>query len=68
MLPLFDNVPTRRFPVVTVSLIAANFAVWLWELGARDQRIGALRLLSLRRARAVHERGGGPRRSGPRAC
>ena len=28
MLPLFDNVPTRRFPVVTVSLIAANFAVF----------------------------------------
>ena len=40
MLPLFDNVPTRRFPIVTVSLIAANFAVWFWELGARGQRIG----------------------------
>jgi hypothetical protein len=40
VLPLFDNVPTRRFSVVTVSLIAANFAVWFWELGARDQRIG----------------------------
>jgi membrane associated rhomboid family serine protease len=39
VLPLFDNIPTRRFPVVTVSLIAANFAVWFWELGARDQRI-----------------------------
>ena len=32
MLPLKDNVPTRRFPVVTVALIVANFAVWvLWE-------------------------------------
>ena len=39
MLPLFDNVPTRRFPLVTVSLIAANFAVWFWELGARGERI-----------------------------
>ncbi|HEX5469290.1 MAG TPA: rhomboid family intramembrane serine protease [Gaiellaceae bacterium] len=29
MLPLRDNVPTRRFPVVTVALIAANFAVWI---------------------------------------
>ena len=33
MLPLRDNVPTRRFPVVTVALIAINFAVWiLYEL------------------------------------
>ncbi|HEY3106354.1 MAG TPA: rhomboid family intramembrane serine protease [Gaiellaceae bacterium] len=32
MLPLRDNVPTRRFAVVTVAIIAANFAVWLfWE-------------------------------------
>jgi len=30
VLPLTDNVPTRRFPVVTVALIAANFAVWLF--------------------------------------
>ena len=35
MLPLRDNVPTRRFPVVTVGLIAANALVWLWELGGR---------------------------------
>ncbi len=39
MLPLFDNIPTRRFPVVTYALIAANFVVWLWELGARAGRI-----------------------------
>ncbi len=32
MLPLRDNVPTRRFPVVTVGLIVANFIVWFWEL------------------------------------
>jgi hypothetical protein len=33
MLPLKDNVPTRRFPVVTVVIIAVNFAVWiLYEL------------------------------------
>jgi membrane associated rhomboid family serine protease len=30
MLPLRDNVPTRRFPVVTVALIAANVAVWVF--------------------------------------
>jgi membrane associated rhomboid family serine protease len=29
VLPLRDNVPTRRFPVVTVALILANAAVWL---------------------------------------
>ncbi len=32
MLPLRDNVPTRSAPVVTIGLIAANFAVWFWEL------------------------------------
>ena len=30
MLPLSDGVPARRFPVVTVLLIVANFAVWLF--------------------------------------
>jgi membrane associated rhomboid family serine protease len=30
VLPLRDNVPTRRFPVVTVALIAINAAVWLF--------------------------------------
>ena len=39
MLPLFDNIPTRRLPVVTYVLVAANFAVWLWELSARAGRI-----------------------------
>jgi membrane associated rhomboid family serine protease len=39
VLPLFDNIPTRRVPVVAYALIAANFAVWFWELGARAGRI-----------------------------
>jgi membrane associated rhomboid family serine protease len=39
VLPLFDNIPTRRFPLATYGLIAANFAVWFWELGARAGRI-----------------------------
>jgi hypothetical protein len=30
MLPLSDGQPARRFPVVTVALIVANFAVWLF--------------------------------------
>jgi membrane associated rhomboid family serine protease len=28
--PLKDNVPTRSFPLVTVGLIVANFAVWIF--------------------------------------
>jgi membrane associated rhomboid family serine protease len=39
VLPLFDNVPTRRTPIVTWGLIAANFGVWFWELGSRGGRI-----------------------------
>ena len=30
MLPLKDNVPTRRFPILTVALIVANAAVWIF--------------------------------------
>ena len=30
MFPLKDNVPTRSFPLVTVLLIAANAAVWIF--------------------------------------
>ncbi|MDQ3890762.1 MAG: rhomboid family intramembrane serine protease [Actinomycetota bacterium] len=29
MLPLKDNVPTRRLPILTIALIAANLAVWI---------------------------------------
>jgi hypothetical protein len=32
MLPLRDDVPTRKFPIVTVGIIVANLLVWLlWE-------------------------------------
>jgi membrane associated rhomboid family serine protease len=37
MIPLHDNVPTRRFPIVTVVLIVLNFAVFAWELRAPPQ-------------------------------
>jgi membrane associated rhomboid family serine protease len=30
MLPLSDGIPARRFPIVNVALIVANFAVWLF--------------------------------------
>jgi len=32
MFPIRDNVPTTRFPLVTVGLIVACFVVWFWEL------------------------------------
>jgi membrane associated rhomboid family serine protease len=43
MLPLKDNVPTRSFPIVTVGLIVANFAVWLWELSGTPWQEDVLR-------------------------
>jgi len=39
VLPLFDNVPVRRFAIVTYALIAANLVVFIWELGARGSRV-----------------------------
>jgi membrane associated rhomboid family serine protease len=30
MLPLSDGIPARRFPLVNVALIVANFAVWIF--------------------------------------
>ena len=39
MLPLRDNVPTRRAPVITIGLIATNVAVWFWELHSREAAV-----------------------------
>jgi len=35
VLPIRDNVPTRRFPYVTIGLILTNFVGCFWELGGR---------------------------------
>lgn len=32
MLPLKDNIPTARFPVITVALIVFNVAIFIWQL------------------------------------
>lgn len=32
MIPVKDNIPTLRFPIVTVALIAINLAVFVWQL------------------------------------
>ena len=34
MIPLYDNVPTRRRPVLTIALIAVNLAVFIWSQNA----------------------------------
>ena len=40
MLPLSDGMPARRFPIVNVSIIVANFAVWLfYELPHLDKAV-----------------------------
>ena len=40
MLPLSDGIPTRRVPIVNLSIIAANFAVWLfYELPHLDSSV-----------------------------
>jgi membrane associated rhomboid family serine protease len=39
LLPLRDNVPTRTFPLVTVALILANVAVFVWEQARLDERV-----------------------------
>ena len=40
MLPIRDNVPMRKFPVVTVALIAVNVAVWLlYQLPDLDRSV-----------------------------
>ncbi len=37
MIPLKDNIPTSRFPIVTVALIALNVAVFVWQLTASSE-------------------------------
>jgi membrane associated rhomboid family serine protease len=32
LIPLKDNIPTSRFPILTVLLIAVNLAVFVWQL------------------------------------
>jgi membrane associated rhomboid family serine protease len=40
MLPLSDGIPARRFPIVTVAIVVANFAVWLlYELPDLDHAV-----------------------------
>ena len=39
MLPIRDNIPSRRFPAATLSIIAVNTLVFLWELQLGPRRL-----------------------------
>jgi membrane associated rhomboid family serine protease len=39
MLPLRDNVPSRSFPLVNLSLIAANALIFIYQLGLRPMAL-----------------------------
>jgi membrane associated rhomboid family serine protease len=40
VLPLKDDIPTSRFPVITVALIAINVAIFIWQLNfPTDQKL-----------------------------
>jgi membrane associated rhomboid family serine protease len=41
--PLRDNVPTQSFPIVTIVLIAANVAVWIWEVTGTPVEVDVFR-------------------------
>jgi membrane associated rhomboid family serine protease len=38
LIPLKDNIPTSRLPILTVALIAINVAVFVWQLGHSSDR------------------------------
>jgi rhomboid family protein len=39
VIPLYDNIPTRSRPVVTIALILINVAVFLVQMSAPEQRL-----------------------------
>jgi membrane associated rhomboid family serine protease len=51
VLPLHDDIPARRFPLVTLGLIAVNAVVFLWELqlgGRAEQALLRFALVPVR--------------------
>ncbi|HEV2727263.1 MAG TPA: rhomboid family intramembrane serine protease [Solirubrobacterales bacterium] len=55
MIPLKDNIPTERFPIVTVLLILACAAVFAWQLSFSDSepRSAAYSTISERTANTI---------------
>lgn len=42
MIPLKDNIPTRTFPIITVSIIFVNIIIFLWQRLALPPAAGAV--------------------------
>ena len=59
MIPLHDSVPTRRRPILTIALIVANLAVFVWSQNAPTQVLLSNRGPVPRRR--LHRRDGGVR-------
>ncbi len=52
MIPFRDNVPARRYPLITVAIIAANLAVFFYELSLSESHLeGFVRLYGVVPAR-----------------
>jgi rhomboid family protein len=47
LIPLKDNIPTARFPILTALLIVANLAVFAWQLSFSSDRAGNAELRQL---------------------
>jgi membrane associated rhomboid family serine protease len=47
LIPLKDNIPTSRFPILTVLLIVANIAVFIWQLTFSNDEYASPGLRSL---------------------
>jgi membrane associated rhomboid family serine protease len=47
LIPLKDNIPTGRFPILTVVLIVANLAVFAWQLSFPSDRASSSELREL---------------------
>lgn len=47
MIPLADSQRRRRFALVTWSLVAANVAVWIWELSLGERAADAIARLAI---------------------
>ena len=55
MIPLRDDIPARRLPLVTWALIAANVFIFLWQINLPENRLEDLvRLRALIPARYTH--------------
>lgn len=57
MIPLYDDIPSRRFPIVNYTLIVLNVLVFIWELSLGPELEAAVRVFGLVPARFLHSSG-----------